>query len=223
MRKVLFSLFASVICSSVLFAGTYPAWWTNRNVVVTNHVNDYGAVNAGQLKWVATQAKAELDANLTGGSGTAVANRVASFSATNNFMAVNIGQVKYVASPFWDRLISAGYTNSYPWPAPSTNTHDFSVANVGQVKNAFNFDLSMLSNTNDLDGDGLANWKETGTGIFISPVNTGSNPNLADTDHDGILDGLEVANRTDPNNPDTTPPVIGIAFPVNNSELLCMP
>jgi hypothetical protein len=44
----------------------------------------------------------------------------------------------------------------------------------------------------DSDSDGLRDRFETNTGIYVSAVNTGTNPTLADTDADGLLDGLEV-------------------------------
>jgi hypothetical protein len=44
----------------------------------------------------------------------------------------------------------------------------------------------------DGDGDRLADCVETNTGIYVSPLNTGTDPNNADTDHDAIRDGDEV-------------------------------
>ena len=68
----------------------------------------------------------------------------------------------------------------------------------------------------DSDGDGLEDWRETSTGIYVNSTNTGSSPTDADSDDDGIADGTEVSNRTDPNNSDTTPPNVTISFPTNN-------
>ena len=50
----------------------------------------------------------------------------------------------------------------------------------------------------DTDSDGLDDLAETNTGIYISPTNTGTNPNSADTDADGVPDGLEVKEKTSP-------------------------
>jgi hypothetical protein len=56
----------------------------------------------------------------------------------------------------------------------------------------------------DSDGDGLSDSIETNTGTFVSATNTGSDPNNADTDGDGIDDGDEVDDGTNPNyNPNT--------------------
>jgi hypothetical protein len=55
----------------------------------------------------------------------------------------------------------------------------------------------------DLDGDGIPNAYETNTGIYVSPTDTGSDPNDADSDDDGLNDGAEVELGTDPNNEDS--------------------
>lgn len=50
----------------------------------------------------------------------------------------------------------------------------------------------------DTDSDGLADDVETNTAIFISAVDTGTNSNNADSDGDGVPDGLEVKEKTSP-------------------------
>lgn len=57
----------------------------------------------------------------------------------------------------------------------------------------------------DDDGDGLADGVETGTGIFVSASDTGTDPLLFDTDGDGFDDGTEVAAGSDPNSELSTP------------------
>jgi len=49
----------------------------------------------------------------------------------------------------------------------------------------------------DSDADGLADCVETNTGVFVHARNTGTNPNIADTDEDGLSDGDEVEGTTD--------------------------
>lgn len=60
----------------------------------------------------------------------------------------------------------------------------------------------------DSDGDGLTDAQEK----YVYHTSATTN----DTDHDGIPDGVEVANRTDPNNNDTNKPIITITYPTNN-------
>lgn len=55
----------------------------------------------------------------------------------------------------------------------------------------------------DADGDGLLNTVETGTGIFVDANDTGSQSLIFDTDGDGIDDGTEVSQGSDPNTSDT--------------------
>jgi hypothetical protein len=48
----------------------------------------------------------------------------------------------------------------------------------------------------DSDGDRLPDSAETNTGVFVSPSNTGTDPNNTDTDGDGLPDGDEVLGTT---------------------------
>jgi hypothetical protein len=52
----------------------------------------------------------------------------------------------------------------------------------------------------DADNDGLPNTFETNTDVYVSPTDTGTDPNDSDSDDDGLLDGDEVATHlTNPN------------------------
>ncbi len=53
----------------------------------------------------------------------------------------------------------------------------------------------------DSDGDGLDDSVETDTGVYVSPTDTGTDPNDADSDDDTYNDGAEVTAGTDPNDP----------------------
>jgi hypothetical protein len=57
----------------------------------------------------------------------------------------------------------------------------------------------------DDDGDGLLDTVETGTGVFVSPSDTGTDPLLADTDGDRFLDFQEVMLGSDPNQRSSVP------------------
>ena len=51
----------------------------------------------------------------------------------------------------------------------------------------------------DTDGDGLDDSVETNTGIYVSPSNTGTDPNNADTSGDGFTDAEAISASVDPN------------------------
>lgn len=68
------------------------------------------------------------------------------------------------------------------------------------------------SETTDTDGDGLGDNRETNTGDYASPADTGTDPNDPDSDGDGLSDSAETATGayvdsqdtgTDPNDPDS--------------------
>jgi hypothetical protein len=80
----------------------------------------------------------------------------------------------------------------------STNLQEFTKGTKAQVA--------------DTDGDGLKDGVETGTGIFVSATNSGTDPLKTDTDGDGLSDSVETGSGTftnptntgsDPNKSDT--------------------
>jgi len=62
----------------------------------------------------------------------------------------------------------------------------------------------------DDDGDAVLDYYETGTGVFISAFNAGTNPLLADTDGDGYDDGVEIEQGTDPTDSSSNPGAVPI-------------
>jgi hypothetical protein len=133
-----------------------PDWWQARNVIDANSsADDYAPVILGQLKWFATNAYDECEANLPAGAGTNLDALVGSLSNTDNWAVANVGQLKNMARPFYDRLIEEGVCTNYPWTAAVTDDVDNAVANIGQLKSMFNFTLTV-----DTDADGLADWWE---------------------------------------------------------------
>jgi hypothetical protein len=60
----------------------------------------------------------------------------------------------------------------------------------------------------DDDEDGLLDAVETGTRVFVSPQDTGTDPLNPDSDGDGRPDGQEVAEGTDPNDPASPTPQV---------------
>jgi hypothetical protein len=67
--------------------------------------------------------------------------------------------------------------------------------------------------TPDSDGDGLPDVYETGTGVYVSPTDTGTDALDGDSDGDGYGDGVEVTAGSDPTDPQSVPPAVPLAGP----------
>ena len=143
-----------------------PVVATNSGVVTTNYApNPYAVVTQGQLKQFTARAVDELNADLPSGAGSTLSNMVYGWAqdyATNGYatntanptrpykpsdlQAENVGQLKYIASLVYTQLYNAGYTGLMPsWIEVNTNT-DNVAANLGQLKQVFDFDLSAAPN-----------------------------------------------------------------------------
>jgi hypothetical protein len=121
----------------------------------TNAASDYAIVNQGQLKNLVVAAVAEMDANLPSSNGTGAGATLHSLTAswtnpstnTSDYGAVTLGQLKNAVQPMYDRLAAVTYTNAYPWiSTPAGSPSDFNLANIGQTKALFDFDLSAPTN-----------------------------------------------------------------------------
>ena len=137
--------------------------------------SDFGSVNQGQLKNMAKKAYAELRNALpseiwTTPQGQALAALVDSWNPAQpgNFDLINQGQLKAVAKKFYDVLILHGYTNAYPWTGATTAAANDALANLGQLKNLFSFDLPR-----DSDGGGISDGLETK--FNLNPFNAQTN------------------------------------------------
>lgn len=184
-----------------------PAWWVTRGVLGPQEANDFAAAVQGQVKWIALQAAADFEEWLApvGGAGEGVDGLIGTFSMTNNAVPLTLGQLKNTAKPFYDRLSEVGIATNYPW---SGMPDDAALANVGQVKMLFSFDLGR-----DSDGDGVPDLSdpfpldaaasidtdEDGLPDFLVPGKTSTLSEDNDDDGDGLTDGEEtlLGTRTD--------------------------
>lgn len=142
---------------------------------------------------------------------------------TDDYSAVNVGQLKAVAMLVYDRFEDAGFVNGYPWDNSAFAPDDYAVANIGQAKNLFAFDLvtHTFSAYHSPGGDGIAyQWKirhglnpnspnlanEIAPGgiTYLQKYNHGLDPTKADSDDDGNIDGDELKGGANPKDPAST-------------------
>lgn len=143
MKPTTHCLLLIVLCFILpLSAFATPDWWLFRGVVDTNALpNDYAPVIRGQLCWLAGQAGAELDTRLPGGANDAIRAGLTNLMAGDPGGLVNQGQLKQVLAPYYQRLIEEGVVADYPW-TPFGVQADYTPVNIGQAKQAFDFQLS---------------------------------------------------------------------------------
>ena len=167
-----------------------PDWWAERGATNENPPDDYAAANLGQLKQMAVKAREELNARLPGGAGQPIETMIAGWNQPNSttrddYAAVTLGQLKYVGKLFYDRLNTVGYPAAYPWASSPNPPDDTAIANLGQVKLVFAFELD-----SDADGNGMPDWWEL---AFFGV--SGVNP-TGDLDSDGVTNLEEFQNWT---------------------------
>lgn len=162
---LIFSLFLFIPSN---YGAIAPAWWEGRGVLLPDaEVDDYALVTQGQLKHIAAQAAAEMNAGLPVGAGLEVNTLIRSWQTSkdqaDDYAFTNLGQLKTVAKPFYDQLIAVGYTTYYPWGTNNTTADEYALANIGQVKNLFNFDLDKLYPVSPP----VPNWQEHELEVFL--------------------------------------------------------
>jgi hypothetical protein len=84
--------------------------------------------------------------------------------------------------------VEAGNTCSFSVPASAVQAYWGKTVPPLQAV----FSDCTLNSPGDADGDRLPDCVETNTNVYVSTTNTGTNPNIADTDGDSIDDGDEV-------------------------------
>ncbi len=164
---------------------TAPLWWETRQVVdQTKEPDDFAAVNQGQLKRLARLAHDEMEATYPnqGGSGTQLRSLIQSWNAgtsSDDYAAVTVGQIKALSRLFHERMILLGINSQIPsWLDPIQEGDDHAVANIGQAKRAFSFEIPPFSATTDGESPGGSS-----EGAASNSSNT--------SDNDGILDADE--------------------------------
>ena len=97
------------------------------------------------------------------------------------------GTLNYTAAQRWQigRLLFAGQAQFFTGMVDDIRIYNRALSNA-DVLNLYRLE------SHDRDGDGIKDQFETGGGNYVSPTDTGSNPDLADSDVDGLSDGDEI-------------------------------
>jgi hypothetical protein len=191
-----------------------PGWWSSGALDANEPTDNWAMANVGQLKNIATQAKAHLDTQLGLGASDWDAayggNNPFPFSSQSNpenFSAVNIGQLKFIATGFYNLLHSKAPTYDvvarltamgvpggsisgtgpyYPWVPNPPVAENWSAVTIGQLKIVFSFDLTSSNPSNpDSDNDGLPDAWE------IQYFGNTSQTAAGDSDGDGLSNLIE--------------------------------
>jgi len=191
------------IASITQFGYADPQWWSTPEVIgegvpveLNVEANNFAAGNLGQVKNMVKHAAEHFAAQGIEVPQESLAMLNAwSVSDANNFAAVNVGQVKHASEPFWRKLIELGQAeeSDIPWTADKSDDQNSGIANIGQIKNAFNFTGARLNNLDlDSDSDGIPDaWEIVHFGSI-------DNDPSGDYDNDSISNIQEFINGTDP-------------------------
>ena len=87
--------------------------------------------------------------------------------------------------------------------AGTTNLVTFKLVSRGVSNAVLRLSDIRMEFARDSDGDGIGDDNETGTGMFISEYDAGTDPALPDTDDDGMKDGDEIVADTVPTDTDS--------------------
>ncbi len=127
----------ALIFSAVALTASEPEWWHRREVIDPRRpAQDFAAANQGQVKYFAYQAYLDMQDSWEGGAGESISNMVKTFNQEGNYSPVNLGQLKAVGGLFYSRL-----NQPPPWQGGTSFSADYAMANLGQVKSVFSFEI----------------------------------------------------------------------------------
>jgi hypothetical protein len=198
-----------------------PQTVTNNGVVTTNYVPAPNAlVTQGQLKQFTVAAVKEFNAELTQG-GTNVGAGAPLTSLTNSwyqdyqtngygptnikpadYTTMNMGQLKQIASLVYGQLSGAGQSGLNPSWIHTNSATDHVLANLGQLKEVFDFEL-LLTDDFNAEVDNRLTTAGTYTASKINIYSSVDDTNFVYTRNTGVwtgnldLSGIAVWNTMD--------------------------
>jgi hypothetical protein len=101
---------------------------------------------------------------------------------------VSVGTTASINTGGWQSWTTVSFDNV----AFAAGAHELSVVVAAAGVNFNYLEVASRGTGADRDGDRLADAVETGTGVFVGPGSTGTDPNSPDSDGDGLSDGDEV-------------------------------
>ncbi|MBC2596128.1 hypothetical protein H5P28_17810 [Ruficoccus amylovorans] len=247
-------------------APIYPQWWLDYDVVDAEDFpappgpeDTYGMfsqeeweawraankapANLGQLKHIASQAKAYIDDIFSPSEAewddvyAPYLNPFPMVAGEHDYAPVNQGQAKFVVNGIYNLLLSYGVdTNSQlsanlasgqnwsydkPWSDDGIDDANYAPLNLGQLKWMFSFDLSSFHL--DTDSDGLPDYWEVSYGLDPNDAN-GVNGAFGDFDDDGATNLYEYVHGTSPIDPSdipaNSPTVVSVSSPTDGDAFL---
>jgi uncharacterized protein (DUF1800 family) len=197
-----------------------PSWWatgdanaTSNNVrkpiINGNSALDLGIATVGQAKFIAWQARLELDSKFSeiGGAGEGIKAATDKFwlNNSNDKAVIAIGQVKYLSKLYYDRLFQMGMIKVrnylYDDDANAATPPILTTSVAGKPYEIYPWTAALGSDDSDSSPATLGQLKKAFSFDISVPIIAGSVS--AESDGDSIPDWIEFQLGLDPT--DTTP------------------
>ena len=160
---ILMWLITTVLTFGDIPKEVYPKWWDSRNVVTDDISNDFTPINQGQVKHFFMAAYDEIK-ELWPEGDPAIDLIMDEFTPDRDYNIVNVGQLKHIVTPFYDFRSTFGIGDPYPWEEIAGYDNDYAMANGGDLKEFFFWELPATTNFIYVSTNG------TGIGTIDDPM-----------------------------------------------------
>ncbi len=177
-------------------------------VATQDHVWMLSTINGPHLR-ARLRTDDGVTITLTGNAATLPANQwvhaAMTYDGSNLRLyqdGVEVGSVAKTGALVVDPTVEAWIGNN---PAATNLVFDGIIDEVKIFTRALSPTAILAEADPDDDDDGILDPYETDTGFFVDAFHTGTSPILADSDGDGVNDGVEIDFGSDPNDPASHP------------------